>query len=290
MEQKTDKGILYIIATPIGNLEDITLRALRILQDVDVIAAEDTRHTRKLLNAHGIQARLTSLFDQNEREKSGLIISMLKEGKDIAYVSDAGTPGISDPGFILIKKAINTGIRVVPIPGVSAVITALSVSGLPMDSFVFYAFLPHTEGKKKNFFESLRNETRTMIFYDSPRRLQSTLGLIGEILGEDRQIVVARELTKIHEEIIRATVGQASQILEGREIKGEITILLGGCAEKSIVPEINLAERCAELQKDPSLSTKDIISILTIETGMSKRDVYKWVISKSDADKKTGEK
>jgi len=276
------KGILYIVATPIGNLEDITLRAIRLLSEVDLIAAEDTRHSRKLLNAHGIGTPLTSLFDQNEREKSGFIISRLSEGKSVAYVSDAGTPGVSDPGYVLISKAISAGIRVVPVPGASAVIAALSVSGLPMDSFVFYAFLPHAEGKKKNFFESLLHETRTMIFYDSPRRILSTLHIMKDIFGGGHWIVIARELTKVYEEIVRGTIDEAIQALKDRDIKGEITILLAGAKEPCAFSENDISKRYDALRTDSSLSTKDIINRLTDETGMSKKDVYKWVIEKTE--------
>ena len=276
-----EKGILYIVATPIGNLEDITLRAVRIMREVDLIAAEDTRHSRKLLSAHEIRTPLTSLFDQNEREKSGYIISMLCEGKSVAYVSDAGTPGISDPGYVLISKAISAGIRVVPVPGASAAVAALSVSGLPMDSFVFTAFLPHTEGKKKKLFESLLHETRTMIFYDSPRRILSTLHTMKDVFGGGHRIVIARELTKLYEEIIRGTIDEAIHVLNDRDIKGEITVLLAGTEETSAFSEDNISKLYSELRKDASLSTKDIIDKLTAETGMSKKDIYKWVIEKT---------
>ncbi len=278
MQSKTEKGVLYIVATPIGNLEDMTLRAIRTLREADLIAAEDTRHTRKLLNAHGIETQLTSLFDRNEREKSDYVISRLNEGQSVAYVSDAGTPGVSDPGYILIGKAISAGIKVVPIPGASAAITALSASGLPMDSFVFYAFLPHAEGKKKNFFESLRNERRTMIFYDSPRRILATLHLMRDAFGGTRRIVVARELTKIHEEIIRGDIDQAIETLRDRDIKGEITVLLAGCGETRAPSEVDLVKRYHELRKNPSLSTRDIVNVLTDETGMSRRDIYEKII------------
>ena len=274
-----NKGTLYIVSTPIGNLEDITLRALRILREVDLVAAEDTRHTQKLLSAYGIQTPMTSLFEWNEKSKSGRIISKLKEGKNVAYVSDAGTPGVSDPGFVLIKETIGAGITIVPIPGASASLAALSISGLPMDSFVFYAFLPHTGGKKRRFLESLREEKRTMIFYESPRRVLATLQMIRDIFGEGRQIVVARELTKIHEEVIRGSVGEAIEILAEREIKGEITILLGG-GEGSHHPCENddIKTMYCELHKDPALTTRDIVASIATQTGLPKKEVYKKVL------------
>lgn len=277
-KQKKAMGTLYIVATPIGNLEDITFRAVRVLKEVDLIAAEDTRHTRKLLSAFGIQTPLTSLFDRNERGKSGMIVSRLREGQDVAYVSDAGTPGISDPGYVLINAAIDAGVTIVPVPGVSAVVTALCVSGLPMDSFVFYAFLPHAGGKKRNLIESLRSEKRTMIFYDSPKRIMETLEIVKEAMGNERRIVVARELTKIHEEIIRGSVADAIQSLENREIKGEITLLVSGAEEDNVISEDDIRMRYDELHKDRTLTTKDIINIITDETGVSRKEVYKVII------------
>jgi 16S rRNA (cytidine1402-2'-O)-methyltransferase len=277
-EQKKPKGILYIVATPIGNLEDITFRAVKVLQEVDLIAAEDTRHTKKLLNTYGVATPLTSLFDRNERGKSGYIISRLSVGQNIAYVSDAGTPGVSDPGFVLINAAIDAGIKVVPIPGVSAVVTALSAAGLPMDSFVFYAFVPHSEGKRRSFFSSLLNETRTMIFYDSPKRVLATLKIIREIFGQMRRIVLARELTKIHEEIIRGSIEEVIQALGNREIKGEITVLLAGAEEVRNLSLGDIKDRYIDLRRNPSLTTKDIIERIAEETGLPRKDVYKYVL------------
>ena len=201
------QGQLYVVATPIGNLEDITLRAIRILKEVRLIAAEDTRHTRILLDKYQIPTPLTSLYDQNEEKKSDLLLARLQKGEDIAYVSDAGTPGISDPGFILVRKAISLGIRVVPVPGSSALIAALSVSGLPMDSFVFLGFLPAKQARRRQLLASLKQEERTLVFYESPRRLLSSLQDIDELLGE-REVVVSREMTKIYEEFLRGPAGR----------------------------------------------------------------------------------
>lgn len=272
------KGTLYVVSTPIGNMEDITLRALRILKEVRLIAAEDTRRTKKLLNVYDINCPLTSLYDQNELKKSAFIISKLDEGMDVAYVSDAGTPGISDPGYILINQAIEHSIRVVPVPGPSAVVAALSASGLPMDSFVFFGFLPSKTGKRKQFLESLKDETKTMVFYESPRRLLSTLKEIEEILG-NRHAVIARELTKVYEEIMRCTVRELIDSLRERQLKGEITLIISG-AEKH--PERysreKVMKRFNELQGDPTLSTRDMVNIISEEMEVSRKEVYKDVL------------
>jgi 16S rRNA (cytidine1402-2'-O)-methyltransferase len=226
-----EKGTLYIVSTPIGNMEDITLRALRILKEVDLIAAEDTRRTGLLLKHFGIQASLTSYFEGNELKKREFILTKLKEGKKVALVSDAGTPGISDPGFRLIQLAIENQLPIVPIPGSSAVITALSVSGLPTDAFLFKGFLPHKSKKRRDLLKELENVRETLIFYESPHRITETLQDILEILG-DREIVLSRELTKVYEEIIR---GKASEILNqvgDRALKGEITLVISGRTRK----------------------------------------------------------
>lgn len=218
-------GTLYIVATPIGNLEDITLRAIRILKEVDVIACEDTRHTSKLLHHFEIQTTCTSYFEHNKLTKGDFLIRQLLEGKNIALVSDAGTPAISDPGYNLVRDAIEKGISVIPIPGPSAAIAALACSGLPTDQFLFAGFLPQKEGKKKKFLESLKSEEGTLIFYESPFRVRKTLKLMVEVFG-DRHAVLAHELTKIHESFLRGLLSE----LAGREFveKGEWVILVGG--------------------------------------------------------------
>jgi len=224
---KPMKGTLYIVSTPIGNLEDITLRALRILKEVDLIAAEDTRHTGILLKHFGIQKPLTSYFEGNEFKKREWILSRLKQGDRIALVSDAGTPGISDPGFRLIQIAIRNQIPIVPIPGPSAVITALSVSGLPTDAFLFKGFLPHKSKKRKDLLKQLVETKETLIFYESPHRINETLKDILEILG-DREIVLTRELTKVYEEVLRGKVSEIQHQLAEKKIKGEITLVISG--------------------------------------------------------------
>lgn len=216
-----------MVSTPIGNLEDITLRALRILKEVDLIAAEDTRRTGLLLKHFGIETPLTSYFEGNELKKGEWLITRLKEGDRIALVSDAGTPGISDPGYRLVRLAIENGIPVIPIPGPSAIITALSVSGLPTDSFIFKGFLSHKSKKRRDQIQQLKKLRETLIFYESPHRIHQTLQDIFEILG-DREMVLARELTKIYEEILRGKVSEVIRQIEDRKLKGEITLVISG--------------------------------------------------------------
>jgi 16S rRNA (cytidine1402-2'-O)-methyltransferase len=227
------EGALYIISTPIGNREDITLRALRVLKEVDLVAAEDTRHTGLLLRHFGIQTPLTSYFEGNELRKRDLILSRLRQGDRVALVSDAGTPGISDPGFRLVQMAIENRIPVVPIPGPSAVIAALSVSGLPTDAFLFKGFLPHKSNKRRGLLEDLEEVRETIIFYESPHRIIETLKDIADILG-DREIVLARELTKVFEEVLRGRVSEIQNQITGRKIRGEITLILSGKTRKSV--------------------------------------------------------
>jgi len=227
----SSQGTLYIVSTPIGNMEDITLRALRILKEVNLIAAEDTRRTGLLLKHFGIQVPLTSYFEGNELKKREFMLSRLKEGKHIALVSDAGTPGISDPGFRLIQLAIQNQIPIIPIPGPSAAITALSVSGLPTDAFFFRGFLPHKPKKRRDLLKQLEEGKETLIFYESPHRISETLQDILDIFG-DREIVLTRELTKVYEEIIRGKVSEILNQIGDRTLKGEITLVLSGKTRK----------------------------------------------------------
>jgi len=272
------KGTLYIVSTPIGNLEDITLRAIRILREVRLIAAEDTRRTRILLNAYQIDTPLTSLHDRNELKKSIHLIARLNEGMDIAYVSDAGTPGISDPGYVFVKQAISESIKVVPIPGPVAAVAALNVSGLPMDSFVFFAFLPTRRGKRQQLLESIKEESKTMVFYESPNRLVATLQDVNEILG-DREIAVSRELTKIYEETLRGTVREVSESLRGKKIKGEITLVISGAArDRSGRSVEEIRARFQEARKDPESSTRDIVDALSEEMNMPRKEIYRQVL------------
>jgi len=222
---------LYLIATPIGNLEDITYRAVRILNEADLILSEDTRKTSILLNKYGIKQRLSSFHKFNEHQNLYKIISELKEGSSVALVSDAGTPGISDPGFLLVRECIRENIEIECLPGPTALIPALVLSGIPCDRFVFEGFLPVKKGRNKRLHE-LGMESRTMIFYESPHRLKKTLDEMAEVLGAERNAVIARELTKIHEEIIRGTLGSLAEEAGKRTIKGEIVIVVQGRPSK----------------------------------------------------------
>ncbi len=226
------QGRLYVVATPIGNLEDLSFRALRILREVPWIACEDTRQTRKLLNKYALKKKLISYYQPKEKHKIPKIIRLLNEGQDVALVSDAGTPGLSDPGYPLVKEAIEDGIKIIPIPGASALTSALAASGLPTHRFLFIGFPPQKKEGTKKLLLSLRKETGTLIFYLPLRKLFSFLNLVEEILGE-RQIVIAREMTKIHEEFLRGTPSELMNILEKKTLKGETTILIEGITRKS---------------------------------------------------------
>ena len=225
--RQNQPAYLYVVSTPIGNLEDITLRALRILGSVGTIAAEDTRHTRKLLNRHNIHATLTSYHDLNKEEKAPVLIQYLKEGRSIALVTDAGTPCISDPGYYLINRCIQDSIPIVPIPGPSAFLAALSISGLPTDSFHFQGFLPRKKIARRNLFKTLEHEKRTLVFYESPHRILQCITDILETMG-DRRIVIARELTKVFEETIRGRASRIIGLLEKKKLRGEFTLIIEG--------------------------------------------------------------
>jgi 16S rRNA (cytidine1402-2'-O)-methyltransferase len=228
MEKK--RGVLYIVSTPIGNLEDITLRALRIFKEVGMIAAEDTRRTRKLLTHYQISKHLVSYHDHNKIRQGEVIVKKLNDGLDVALVSDAGTPGISDPSYYLINLALKDDIDIEPIPGPTAAITALSISGLPTDKFVFEGFLPRKKGKRKSRLEQLTHEERTIILYESPYRIHRLLEEILSVMG-NRKIVVAREITKKYEEIIRGELKDIIEQISGKTLKGEITIIIKGKEE-----------------------------------------------------------
>jgi 16S rRNA (cytidine1402-2'-O)-methyltransferase len=225
-------GMLYLVATPIGNLEDITLRALRVLQEVDLIATEDTRRTRILLDHYQIDKPLTSLYDHNEVQKAPALVRCLQEGASIALVSEAGTPLISDPGYRLVQQAIGHEITVIPIPGASAVVAALIVAGLPTDRFVFEGFLPKKPGKRRRRLEALVGEPRTSVFYESPRRVYDLLGEMQALWG-DRRVVVVRELTKKFEEILRGRITEVQAQLEERPLLGEVTLVVEGAAAEA---------------------------------------------------------
>lgn len=267
-----EKGKLYLVATPIGNLEDITLRALKVLRSVHLIAAEDTRRTRILLVNYGIDTPMVSLHEHNETKRAKELINRMQAGTDVAYVTDAGTPGVSDPGFILLREALEAGIQVIPIPGPSAVITALIVSGLPAEAFTFQAFLPVRKRERKQVLTSLANEKRTLVFFEAPHRLLGTLKDIHETLG-DRPMALARELTKVHEEIIRGTVGEVIEQLSGRRIRGEITLIVGGAVDREIVSDEDIAEALLRL-KGKSISDRECINSVSRQMGVPRRRVY----------------
>jgi 16S rRNA (cytidine1402-2'-O)-methyltransferase len=222
-----EAGVLYLVSTPIGNLDDITLRALRVFKEVDLVAAEDTRHTGMFLKHYGLKKSLTSYHDFNKERKAPILIERLKDNRSVAVCSDAGTPGISDPAYYLVRLAIRESIKIVPVPGASAFLSALVVSGLPTDRFVFEGFLPAKPGKRKKRLEELRQEKRTVIFYESPHRLVRMMNDLAEILGK-RRVVVARELTKKFEEVLRGTPETITRSLGARKIKGELVVLVEG--------------------------------------------------------------
>jgi 16S rRNA (cytidine1402-2'-O)-methyltransferase len=262
---------LYIVATPLGNLEDMTFRAVRILKEVDLIAAEDTRHSRRLLTHFGIAKPLTSYFDHNKTLKGEYLLDRLREGASVALISDAGTPCISDPGYQLVRDAVAAGITVVPIPGVSATVTALSASGLPTDSFTFAGFLPNRQGKRRERLAQLKDEGRVVVYYEAPHRLRATLADLREVCG-DRQVVVARELTKIHEEFVRGSVTEVMARFADREVKGEVVLLVAPSVEISPVvdPEVILTRYLS----DESLSFRDAVDRAARDSGLPRREVY----------------
>ncbi|MGA3125205.1 MAG: 16S rRNA (cytidine(1402)-2'-O)-methyltransferase [Candidatus Korobacteraceae bacterium] len=270
---------LYLVGTPIGNLEDISLRALRILKEVNLIACEDTRQTAKLLNHYGIETRTISYHQHNELTRSAELIMLLEQGHSIALVTDAGMPGVSDPGFRLASLAIRHKIPVVPIPGASAFLSALVASGLPTDSFVFHGYLPSKLGQRRKFLEGIQHSTRTQIFYEAPHRLLGALEDVVEVMGAHRRVVVAREVTKIYEEFVRATAAEALEDFKKRdEIRGEITLLLGRAEEQHGLPAVtqkNARTRVRELMKSESLDEKDAMKRVAKEMKISKSDVYR---------------
>lgn len=270
------QGVLYVVATPIGNLEDITYRAVRILRESGLIACEDTRHTRKLLDYYGIAGKLVSYHEHNEAERAEELVGKLREGVTIAQVSDAGMPGISDPGYRLIRLAIEQGISVVPVPGPSAVVAALAASGLPTDAFEFRGFLPAKSGQRRTELERIRGAEHTVVFYEAPHRIHESLQDIVAVLGAARAVVIARELTKVHEEFLRGTAGEIVESIRDREVKGEITILIGK-ATSGVEPHetIDLGARLQQIMRDQKVDEKAALKLLAKERGISKSEVYR---------------
>lgn len=273
MKQEKEIGILYVVATPIGNLEDITLRAINILKNVDLIAAEDTRHTLKLLNHLEISKPLISYHRHNEEVKSDILINELEKGKNVALVSDAGTPGICDPGEEIIKKCIEKNIQVIPIPGACALINSLICSGISTQEFIFLGFLPLNKKTRKVKLEEIRDSNKTIIIYEAPHKLKTTLNDLKEIIM-DRKIVLAREITKIHEEFLRDSIDNL--IEKAENIKGEIVIIIE--KNNNIIKEDNLASLSLEEHYDfyesLGLERKEIIKKIAKDRNVNKNDIY----------------
>lgn len=274
MEKESKNGILYVVATPIGNLEDITLRAIRILKEVDLIAAEDTRHTLKLLNHLEISKPLISYHRHNEDVKSDVLIEKLQEGKNIALVSDAGTPGICDPGEEIIKKCIELEINVVPIPGACAMINSLICSGIDTKEFAFLGFLPLNKKLRKNKLNEIEKSNKTIIIYEAPHKLETTLKDLKQILNKDRKIVLAREITKIHEEFIRGNIDDLIEKIQN--IKGEIVLIIEGNSDFFEENELNnlSIEEHYKFYENQGFSKKDIIKKIAKDRNVNKNDVY----------------
>lgn len=278
-----DSGTLYIVATPIGNLSDITERAKQVLADVDLIAAEDTRHSQKLLSAYGIQSRLVALHDHNEQHQSEVILNWLQEGKNIALVSDAGTPLISDPGYKLVRTVRHAGIDVVPVPGACAAITALCASGIATDRFSFEGFLPSKRGARSTALEALRHEPRTMVFYESPRRIVETLQVVIDQLGDDREVVLAKELSKRFETFVQGAAPEVLAWLQQDEVhcKGEFVLVIAGY--KAPTEETVPAEADRMLQRlVKELPLKTASAVVADLTGVRKKLLYQHGLSFSD--------
>ncbi|HIJ90460.1 MAG: 16S rRNA (cytidine(1402)-2'-O)-methyltransferase [Desulfobulbaceae bacterium] len=267
-------GTLFVVATPIGNLEDITLRALRILQEVDLIAAEDTRHTRKLLSHFDIHTPLLSYYKEKEASRSQEIVTRLLAGQQVALVSDAGTPGISDPGGILVHSAYEHDIGVVPVPGVSALATILSVAGLTEPSHLFLAFLPSKGSERRKLLRGLKNEAHALVFYESPRRITASLADCLAELGE-RRVVIGRELTKVYEEIAHGQLSQLLADFKGREsIKGEFVVLIEGVRASASVRPDNLEDLLRWYRAQPGVSLKDAVASIAKDLDLSRSEVY----------------
>ena len=268
--------MLYVVATPIGNLEDITLRALRVLREVDLIAAEDTRHTRKLLTRYDIDTPVTSYHQNNERTKAAALVRRLEAGESMALVSDAGTPTISDPGYHLIRAAAGKGVPVTPVPGVSAATAALSVSGLATDRFVFQGFLPARQSRRKEALRLLQDEERTLVFYEAPHRIRESITDMREVLG-DREAVVGRELTKVHEELLRGTLSELAAGLEEAAPRGEFVMVVAGCDDAPGVDEKTLRAEVERLL-EAGHTANDTAKLMAQNFSLVKRDVYRLVL------------
>jgi 16S rRNA (cytidine1402-2'-O)-methyltransferase len=274
-------GCLYIVGTPIGNLEDITLRALRILKEVDLIACEDTRHTQKLLNHYNISKALVSYHEHNEMTRSPELLIQLEQGAKIALVSDAGMPLISDPGYRLVTLCVRHKIPVVPVPGPSAMLAALAAAGLPNEEFLFLGFLPQRSGERRRMLEHLRIEERTMIFYEAPHRVAESIADAQEILG-DRPACIAREVTKLHEEFLRGKLSQLAESLAERPARGEITLIVGPSEPSASTGQAestqSLSDRVDELIRQAKLDRKEALKLAAKERGLTRRAAYEQLV------------
>ena len=271
---------LYVVGTPIGNLEDITVRALRVLKEVDLIACEDTRQTQKLLTHYAISTPKISYHEHNEITRSAELVKQMQEGASVALVTDAGMPGISDPGYRLITLAIRHHLPIVPIPGPSAFLVALVASGLSTDSFLFQGFLPAKRGERRAVLEQLKNSPATQMFYEAPHRISETLEDVVEILGTERHVVVAREVTKLHEEFLRAPAGEVLEMLRLRAaVKGEITLLIGKAEVRESGIEqparVNVRQRIDQIMAEQKIDEKSALKKVARERGISKSEAYR---------------
>lgn len=277
------RATLYIVATPIGNLEDITLRALRVLKEADLIACEDTRQTQKLLHHYAIATKAISYHEHNEAERAAELAARLEAGANIALVTDAGMPAISDPGFRLISRAIQLGVAVVPIPGASAFLSALVASGLPTDSFEFRGFLSAKQGERRAALAALPASRVTQVFYEAPHRILATLTDVVEVMGSARPVVVAREITKLHEEFLRGAASEVLQALKSRgSVKGEMTLLIGtadageaGRAAEAPQPQISIRRRIEQIMSEQKVEEKAALKKVAKERGISKSEAYR---------------
>ena len=278
-QREAGTGCLYLVATPIGNLEDITLRAIRILKEADIIACEDTRQTQKLLQHYGIRKEMVSYHEHNELTRSPELAIELEQGAKIALVSDAGTPGISDPGHRLVTLCLRHHIPVVPIPGPSALVAALAASGLPTDEFLFVGFLPPRAGARRKALDALKAESRTLIFYEAPHRVVETLADATEILGP-RPAVIAREVTKIHEEFLRGPLAELLESARKRAPRGEITLLIGpgDPQAQQVELSVSLKERVEQLEAEGGIDRKAALKQAARERGLGKREAYKQLL------------
>ncbi len=284
MDTQNSPGTLYIVATPVGNLEDITFRAVKVLKQVDMIAAEDTRHSKKLLAHYDIKTKLVSCHEHNEISKTPQLITHLKNGLNIALICDAGTPSISDPGYKLVTAVAKEKISVIPIPGCSAAIAGLSVSGLPTDSFLFLGFLSKKQQKQKQALEAIKNQSATLIFYESPRRIKNLIATMVNILG-DRKAFLAREITKLHEEYIRGNLSDILKTLEEKEvIKGECSLFVQGQLEQKTIDEEQLEKIIISRLATTDLGTSDLARQISNEFKVSKKQVYATILKLNQSD------